>query len=143
MPIPRSSAFFSFSLIISWVRGSGGASTGTGASWEGCGKDALSLLKASSRSTDCSKITEIHYGTSNGKVQVTETTERAELLWVSKHKYPKRPYLFAMYKNCSTKPVYQLFWLGVLPQLLMPEFCCQFFLPNLASRLFNSSVLKL
>jgi len=58
MHIPRSSAFLSFSLIISCVRASGGTSAGKGANWggfwSGCGKETLSLLKASRRSIDCS-----------------------------------------------------------------------------------------
>jgi len=57
--LPRSSAFFSFSFIISCVRGSG-ATTGMGAKGggfgRGVGKDALSLLKASKRSIDCLEI---------------------------------------------------------------------------------------
>lgn len=57
--LPRSSAFFSFSFIISCVRASG-ATTGRGAKGggfgRGVGKDALSLLKASKRSIDCLEI---------------------------------------------------------------------------------------
>lgn len=58
MGLPRSSAFFSFSLISSCVRASGGTSgnvTNEGAFGIGCGKLALSLLKASRRSTACNK----------------------------------------------------------------------------------------
>jgi len=55
--LPRSSAFFSFSFISSWVRASG-ARTGSGANGggfgRGCGREALSLLKASKSSVDCS-----------------------------------------------------------------------------------------
>lgn len=56
--LPRSSAFFSFSLIISCVRASGGTSgnvANEGAFGLGCGKLALSLLKASRRSMACNK----------------------------------------------------------------------------------------
>jgi hypothetical protein len=59
--VPNSSAFFSFSFIISCVRASGGkvTSVGRGARGgglpSGCGIKALSLLKASSKDMACNQ----------------------------------------------------------------------------------------